>query len=102
MDFIGKLENIKEDWKIIQIHTNLPDLSHQNKMGQKINWRDFYTLETAEMVYQYYKKDFELLGYEDEYEKLIEYIKNKKEEKEIKIYEISPLEKYKYEQYYQS
>lgn len=75
-NFIAKFENLNEDWKFIQQKTNLPNLSHINKT-KKTDWRDFYSLETARLVYAYYKEDIKMFGYEQAYEDLITYIKNK-------------------------
>lgn len=94
--FIGKMENVSEDWKYIQSQVNVPDLPHENKT-EKNDWRDFYTLELAEKVYQHYYKDFEAFGYTDEYEKLVEYIKDRPQKPKGKNWwEISPLAKDRY------
>lgn len=63
VDFVGKFENIAQDWKIVQDYTNLPELPHLNQ-SNLIDWTNFYTLETAQLVYQRYKKDFEYFGYD--------------------------------------
>lgn len=94
--FVGKMENVSQDWAYIQSKVDLPNLPHKNKT-EKIDWRDFYTLELAELVYLYYKEDFEAFGYQEEYEKLIEYIKNRPEKSKGKNWwEISPVAKERY------
>lgn len=77
VEHIGKFEELDTFWKeVVQKHRNLPDLPHYNST-KKSDWRDFYTLKTAKMVYKRYKKDFETFGYKDEYQKLIDYLKSK-------------------------
>lgn len=75
--FIGKYENIEDDWKTIQQRYHLPNLSILNKTKKK-DWRDFYTLESAQQVYHKYKKDIHTFNYLQEYENLITYLKSKK------------------------
>lgn len=60
-NFIGKFENLENDWKILQEKFDLGNLPHK----------------TAKLVYKMYKKDFEAFGYENEYQKLLEYLKQK-------------------------
>lgn len=38
---------------------------------------DYYTLETARLVYKKYRKDVEAFGYQDSYRRLISYLKKK-------------------------
>lgn len=79
VQYIGKFENLAEEFGEIQKKYDLKALPHYNNsgVGKKKNWKDYYTLETAELVYQKYKKDFECFGYENYYTELIEYLKNK-------------------------
>ena len=76
VDFVGKMENIAEEFKPIQEKYDLKELKVYNSSGER-DYRDWYTLETAELIYKKYKKDFELFGYEDSYNELIQYIKEK-------------------------
>lgn len=78
-DFIGKYENLEEDLRPIMEKYNFAPLPHYNSSnkGKKRDWRDSYTLETAEIVHRKFKKDFEAFGYEDSYRELIEYLKQK-------------------------
>ena len=76
VDFIGKYENLDDEFKTIQEKYDLFPLPHINKSNRH-DYRDYYTLQTAKMVYKKYKKDFKYFGYEDTYRELIEYIKNK-------------------------
>lgn len=81
VDFVGKIEELPESFKEIQNKYQLEELPIYNKTD-KGNWMDYYTLEIAELVYKYYKKDFEVFGYEDEYKKLVKYLKNKDNKEE--------------------
>lgn len=64
-----KLENIDEDFKILQKHTGIDaPLSHHNKTrtkDDKLGWESSYDSEMKRIVYDYYQKDFELLGYDE-------------------------------------
>lgn len=75
-DFVGRFERLEEDWKVIQEKVSLPDLPIRNQTT-KDDWRDYYTLELAEIVYHRYQKDIELFGYEEEYVKLKIYLREK-------------------------
>lgn len=78
VDYIGKYENLAEDFKQIQEKYDLKPLPHYNNSGgEKRDWRSYYTLETAELVYKKYKKDFECFGYEDSYKDLVAYLKDR-------------------------
>lgn len=76
VNFVGKFENLKRDYKIIEQKYKVESLPHFNKSGHK-DWRDYYTLKTAQLVYHTYKKDIEKFGYRMSYIKLIEYINEK-------------------------
>lgn len=80
VDFVGKIENLKEEYEPIRERFNLLPLEHKNQVFSKTgkNWMDYYTPFTAWLVYRKYKKDFVTFGYEDEYRKLKAYLKNKK------------------------
>ena len=78
IDFIGKFETLEQDFEPIRQKFNLLYLEHQNKSkGEHKDWRDYYTPKTAKMIYQRYRKDFEMFGYEDEYPKLLDYLATK-------------------------
>lgn len=76
LDFIGKLESVDKDWAYIQEKTGLPDLGHFNQTP-KDDWRDYYDLKTAELVYQRYQKDIEAFDYEEAYQDLLAYLRAK-------------------------
>jgi hypothetical protein len=77
IDYIGKYENLHEDFKKIQEKYGLDPLPHLNKSNnKKVDWRDSYTKEMVEKVYKRYKKDFEL-WYPNAKQELLDYIGNK-------------------------
>jgi hypothetical protein len=68
-DFIGKFENLEEDYKKAMKKIgikNPPKLPQKNKSKRKKDWREYYDKETKKLVYERYKKDFELFGYDKE------------------------------------
>jgi hypothetical protein len=77
VDFIGKFENINEDYKIIKEKYNLTDLPHINKSNEKKNYRDYYSKELIELVSVRYKNDIEKFNYVDELDELKKYVNNK-------------------------
>ncbi|MBD5551439.1 MAG: sulfotransferase family protein [Lachnospiraceae bacterium] len=82
VDFIGKIENINEDFAIIREKSKLDEIRHANSTDKhKKNWQDYYDEETAYKVYERYKNDFELLGYNEELEALLSYIRKDMKEK---------------------
>lgn len=64
-DFLGKFENLEEDYKIVceKIGIKAPELLHENKT-QKTKYSDYYDDEIRKKVAEIYKKDFELFGYD--------------------------------------
>lgn len=76
VNYIGKYENLKEDYEKIRKKFDLCPIPHLNQTS-KGNWMDYYTLETAELVHKKYKKDFKVFGYEHCYQELIQYLKEK-------------------------
>ena len=69
VDFLGFFENIQDDFEYIKNKLALDDnlaVLHENKTtsnNKQLDYRDFYTNETREIVAAVYKKDIELLGY---------------------------------------
>ncbi|HOP10048.1 MAG TPA: sulfotransferase family 2 domain-containing protein [Oscillospiraceae bacterium] len=78
MDFVGKFENLEIDYEPIRAKYGFDPLRHYNKSNRS-NWMDYYTPKTAKMVYRKFKKDFEIFGYQDEYEKLLKYLAEKEQ-----------------------
>lgn len=70
VDFIGYYENIEDDFVYIKNKLALcseTPLKHENKTesnSTKRDYRDFYTDEARDIVYETYKKDIDLLGYD--------------------------------------
>lgn len=78
VNYIGKSERMDEDFGKIQRKYGLPELPHFNRTDKKKkNWMDYYTKETAQMVYRKYKKDIRAFGYEDSYKQLMAYLDKK-------------------------
>ena len=72
-DYIGKFENLAEEFKIIQEKNHLRTLPHLNKVGTD-DWMNYYTIETATLVYNTFQKDFEYFGYKDCFSNLVSYL----------------------------
>jgi hypothetical protein len=63
VDFIGKFENISEDFKIIQEKLKLKcGLPHLNQT-QKISYREQYSQEACDIVARAFKADIEYFNY---------------------------------------
>lgn len=78
LNFIGKLENIEDEFEPIRKKYGLLPLEIRNFSKKKAfhkNWQDYYTFELARIIYQRFEQDFENLGYQNEYPKLLSYIR---------------------------
>jgi hypothetical protein len=82
MDYVGRFENIVEDWRYVANKLNLPEYlphlkplsgfedhtdiakSHPNLYASGKDYRKYYTDELVEIVSNIYKKDLEVFGYE--------------------------------------
>jgi len=75
VDKLLKYENLNEDWlDFSNIINNLPNnkykistqlpMENVNHNKPYDDWKDYYTDETKNMIYEIYKKDFEIFGYE--------------------------------------
>ena len=68
IDKIIKLENIDNELNEFCLENNLEcpkELPKRNKSKHK-DYREYYDKETQDLVYNFYKKDFDLLGYDYE------------------------------------
>lgn len=64
MDFIGKVENFKNDLNTIFKTLNLGEPQyHEINASKHLHFMDYYDDELKEMVKEYYKADFELFNY---------------------------------------
>ncbi len=77
VDEVFRFENLAADFEVIRAKYDLEPLPHYNKTNRG-NWMDYYDEETARRVYQRYRRDIEEFGYQDAYDELIKYIKERK------------------------
>lgn len=67
VDFIGKLENIQEDWNVVCKKLMIEnEITHSKKYASPFEYKyeEYYTPELKEIVYQLYEKDFIYFKYE--------------------------------------
>lgn len=76
VDHVFLFENIGEDYGRIADNYNLSPLPMYNKTPS-YNWIDYYDMETAELVYRYYRRDIKEFGYQADYEKLTDAIRKR-------------------------
>nr|VFK68473.1 MAG: Sulfotransferase family protein [Candidatus Kentron sp. UNK]VFK73604.1 MAG: Sulfotransferase family protein [Candidatus Kentron sp. UNK] len=77
VDFVGKFENLAEDWARIAKRLNfsptlasLNESRHKKAPNIKKDYREYYTPEIADMVYARYQNDVHAFGYEAAYQAL--------------------------------
>lgn len=65
-DFIGRFENLAEDYREIARRTGiaLPELPHKLKTQSQDQYKKAYTDRTIELIAQRYARDIELFGYD--------------------------------------
>ena len=61
-NYIGHFETLEEDFKQIRERFELQALPHLNRSNE-VNWHDYYTTETTDLVLKTFKNDFETFGY---------------------------------------
>ena len=59
LDFVGTLENIKEDWAWLQEGRGLADLPHEHPTPNRKSWRQLLDAETEAKARKFYREDFE-------------------------------------------
>ena len=65
MDFVGKFENLEEDFNKVCDRLGKPHVKLLHRVrGFKIDYDSLYTEETRRIIKNYYSKDFEIFGYE--------------------------------------
>ena len=64
MDFVGKLENLDNDWRIASERIGIPyqELPRKNVTQHK-RYQDYFTTETTQLVARHWARDIELFEY---------------------------------------
>jgi len=63
VDFVGRFENLRDDFKAVCEHLGIPfSLPHMNK-GKQAKYWNYYTDESREKVRQLYKRDIDYFNY---------------------------------------
>ena len=69
IDFIGKLENFQKDYTYVLSKLGAPDRFYkgldwkENRSTRNDNLSEIYTGNLKDKVYEMYKKDFQIFGY---------------------------------------
>jgi chondroitin 4-sulfotransferase 11 len=84
VDYLGKFEQLEADWRPIAERYRLdPVLEPANvsktKPGCPRDYRLYYTEPLARLVYERYRKDVHLFGYEEEYEQLLAFVRQQRQ-----------------------
>lgn len=72
VSYVGKFEDVTNEWTFLVDKLGLPALPHSNKSAASLtSYTTHYTPEIARMAYDRYKLDIELFGYADELKPLL-------------------------------
>lgn len=65
VDFIGKYENLQEDYEEAcrRIRIKPPTLPHKRQAKERTDYRDYYDDDLAQLVADYFREDIETFGY---------------------------------------
>jgi hypothetical protein len=65
VDFIGKYEQLQEDFNKVCEHIGITakTLPHKRRAADRSDYRQYYSDETAQLVADYFKRDIENFGY---------------------------------------
>lgn len=64
VDFLGKVENISDDFEFLKRKLNLIGRLPKKNTSSHKNYQHYFNEETAQLVRDFYAKDFDLFGYE--------------------------------------
>jgi len=64
MDFVGKLENLQDDWKTVCTRIGIPHQELQRKnASERSNYKDYYDGESRALVARHWAREIEMFGY---------------------------------------
>lgn len=64
VDYVGKFENIENDWNQIAQHNSLPGIDKKNSSNRN-QWETYYkSNDIVKLVFERYKNDFECFNYD--------------------------------------
>lgn len=64
MDFVGKLENLEQDWQTVCTNIGIPHQALQRKNAtQHSHYQDYYDNESRQLVARYWSREIELFEY---------------------------------------
>lgn len=66
VDFIGRFENLQQDFNIVCDYAGMErkTLPHLNKTKKTGSYRDFYNESSREIITEHFRKDLDYFGYE--------------------------------------
>ena len=66
VDFVGRYENLQEDWEKVCKKLGMYEDLEQHNMGKQLLYKEYYTDESREKVAELYREDIEIFGYKYE------------------------------------